>query len=38
MHRACKYTYICDIPWKYRFRGNTLYINIPLVPQGPSKM
>ena len=22
---------------EYRFRGNTLYINIPLVPQGPSK-
>ena len=21
-----------------QFRGNTLYINIPLVPQGPSKM
>ena len=23
---------------EYRFRGNTLYINIPLVHQGPSKM
>ena len=27
-----------DVDVEYRLRGNTLYINIPLVPQGPSKM
>ena len=31
----------CVVVWhsvEYRLRGNTLYINIPLVPQGLSKM